>query len=105
MAQERDLQELQLLEQNLSQIAMQKQQFQLQLSEIESAMKELETREKAYKIVGNLLIESDKKTLVEELTGKKEVTELRIKAFEKQESKFKDKVKDLQKSVLDNLGK
>ena len=103
MAEDKDLQELQVLEQNLSNLSVQKQTLQIQLSEIESALKELETKDKAYKIVGNILIETDKVTLVEDLKNKKEVTELRLKSIDKQETKLKDKAKELQQSVMEKM--
>ena len=79
------IQKLQLLEQNLQNFSMQKQQFQSQMIEVDSAFKELENANEAYKIVGNIMISSDKEKLKEELKDKKERLELRIKTIEKQE--------------------
>ncbi|MEK6968386.1 MAG: prefoldin subunit beta [Nanoarchaeota archaeon] len=101
--QSKQLQELQVLEQSLSSISMQKQNIQMQATEIESALKELENKDKAFKIVGNILIEADKATLMEELNGKKEIAELRLKTFEKQESKLKEKMQELQNDVMQKM--
>ncbi len=99
----KNMQELQMIEQNLQNVLMQKQNFQVQIAEIDSALKELEGKESAYKIVGNLLVESDAKTLVQELAGKKEVAELRLKSIEKQEAKLQEKAQSLQKEILGTM--
>jgi prefoldin beta subunit len=83
---------------------MQKQQFQLQQVEIESALKELEKVNEAYKIVGNIMVLSKKDDLIEDLKSKKEVIELRIKNMEKQESQLREKASKLQNEVLKEMG-
>jgi len=62
---------LQIMEQNLQALGMQKQQFSTQLFEIDSALKELDKTETAYKIVGNIMVSANKDTLQKELTQKK----------------------------------
>ena len=65
---EKKIQQLQLLEQNLSNIIMQKQTFQMHLMENENALKELEkTNKNAYKIIGTIMISSAKEDLKKEL--------------------------------------
>jgi prefoldin beta subunit len=93
---EESLQRLQLLEQNLQQIAMQRQQFSSQLFEVEGALKELESSEVAYKIVGGVMFGVKKAELKSDLEGKKELIELRVKTLEKQEQQLKDKFKKLE---------
>jgi prefoldin beta subunit len=94
---------MQLLEQNMQNMMMQKQQFQSQLIEVTSALEELETTEKAYKIVGNIMVLSKKDDLKKDLESKKEMVELRIKSIEKQESELKEKAKGLQQEVLKEM--
>jgi prefoldin beta subunit len=84
---------------------MQKQQFQLQQVEIESALKELENVNEAYKIVGNIMVLSKKDDLKEDLTSKKEVIGLRIKNMEKQENQLREKASKLQNEVLKGMSK
>lgn len=96
---------LQLLEQQLQQFALQRQQFQTQLFEIESALTESEKTEKAYKIVGNLMVVTDKETLKKELEQKKEIVHLRIKNIEKQEKRIQEDVKKLQEDILGKMKK
>lgn len=94
------IQQLQLLEQNVQHLFMQKQQFQTQLLEMESAAKELETSKSSYKIIGNILVSSDPKKLLAEAKEKLETINLRISTIEKQESKLKERIKNLQADVL-----
>src|SRR3989344_1663729 len=99
-AHQEQLQRIQLLEQNIQAINMQKQQFQTQLFEIDGAARELQTSPVAYKIIGGLMISIEKETLTKELASKKELLELRIQTLEKQENQLKEKVKKSQGDVL-----
>jgi prefoldin beta subunit len=105
MTQETDnkIKDLQMIEQNTQQYVMQKQQFQAQLVEIDSAMKELKQTDISYKIVGNIMVKTDIKDQLEDLKKKKEMFELRIKTLEKQESKLKEKAKEIQQEVLGDM--
>lgn len=96
---EQEIAQLQLYEQGLQNILMQKHQFQSQSIEIESALKELESAKEAYKIVGNIMVASKKEDLKSELESKKETTNLRIKTLEKQENQIREKAKKLQEEV------
>ncbi len=96
---------LQMIEQNVQSLLMQKQQFQAQLFEVESALKEIEKTEEAYKIVGNVMIKADKTALKTELNAKKEIVDLRLKNIDKQEKQLKDKAETLQKEVMGKLKK
>lgn len=95
---------LQLLEQNLQAFTAQRQSFQMQITEIEHALEELKnTKEKPFKIVGSLMIATEKEELQKELSSRKEIIELRIKNLEKQEAQFKEKAEALQKEVVKAL--
>lgn len=94
---------MQLMEQNIQNFLMQKQQFQAQMIEITSALDELEPAETAYKIIGNVMVLSNKEKLKKDLEQKKEMMELRIKSIEKQETEIKDKAKKLQQEVLSEI--
>ncbi len=100
---EKNINKLQLLEQNIQQYSAQKQQFQMQLIEVESALDELEGTDEAFKIIGNIMVKSSKEDLLEDLNKKKEMFELRIKTLDKQEAKLKEKIKDLQEDVMTEL--
>ena len=100
---EENIMQLQLLEQNIQNFLMQKRQFQVQLSEVDSALENLKDANKAYKIVANIMIDSKKDVLENELKQKKEVLELRIKNLEKQEERIREKSQKLQKEVLGSM--
>ena len=97
------MKQIQMIEQNMQMLQQQKQQFQTQLVEVEAALKELESAEESYKIVGNIMISSPKEVLIKELGQKKEILELRVQSFEKQEKKTKERFKDLQAEVMGSM--
>ena len=99
------IQRLQMIEQNLQNFMAQKQQFQSQLFELENALKELGTTSQAYKIIGNIMVASDKEALTKDLEQKKEIAELRISSIEKQEKQLKEKAKNIQEEVMGNMKK
>ena len=94
-----------MFEQSMQSFLGQKQQFQVQLVEIESALNELDNTEKAYKIVGSIMVQSDKNELKADLKSKKEMLELRIKTMEKQESQVREKASKLQSEILKKIKK
>ncbi len=102
---EQKISQLQMFEQGLQSFLQQKQQFQGQMMEIESALEELTGAKEAYKIVGNIMVKTDKDELQKDLGSKKEMLEIRIRAIEKQESQLKEKAKKLQEEVLQQLKK
>ena len=63
---EEKIAQLQLLEQNMQTFLMQKQQFQLQLSEVASALENLKDSKKSYKIIANIMIDVNKEDLEKE---------------------------------------
>ncbi|MBN1792633.1 prefoldin subunit [Candidatus Woesearchaeota archaeon] len=95
--------QLSMLEQNIQQFSMQKQQFQSQLVEVESAEKELEGAKEAFKIISNVMVSCDKDALRKELSSKREMLNLRVESFEKQEAKLKEKAEELQKEVMEAI--
>lgn len=96
--------ELQTMEQNLQNFAMQKQRFQISQTEIENALEEIKkTKDEAYKIIGSIMVKSKKEDLEKDLNEKKDILDLRIKNIEKQENKIKEKATELQKEVMNKL--
>jgi len=100
---EEKIQQLQLIEQNMQNFLLQKQQFQSQLSEMESALSELNGKKTAYRIIGNIMVESKSEDLEKEIKEKKNIVELRMKNLEKQEEKIREKAKALQEEVLEKM--
>tara|TARA_Y100000034_G_C6798293_1_gene357962 strand:- start:100 stop:426 length:327 start_codon:yes stop_codon:yes gene_type:complete len=99
------LQQMQMIEQSIQQFSLQRQQFQSQLLEINSALEELDKSEESYKIIGNIMVNTDKTKLKEDLARKKEVVELRIKTLESQETKMKEKSQAMQQDVMKDMKK
>lgn len=100
---EQKIQQLQLYEQSVQNIILQKQQFQSQITEIESALKELETATISYRIIGNIMVNSEKEAIKRDLELRKSQAEMRIKALEKQESKIKEKAQTLQSEIMKKM--
>ena len=102
---EQKIGQLQMFEQSLQSFLGQKQQFQIQLVEVESALNELNGTDKAFKIIGNIMVESDKSELKADLQSKREMLELRIKTMEKQELQVREKASKLQSEILKKIKK
>ena len=101
---EQKIEQIQLIEQNLQNILGQKQNFQSQLLEVENALEELKkSKDKVYRIVGSIMVLSEKQDVEKYLNSKKEIVELRIKNLEKQEDKLKEKVNEFQQEILKEL--
>lgn len=95
------LQELQILESNLRNLLMQKQGFQIELSETESALKEIQPSEgDVYKIAGQFLIKTKKQGVIDSLEKKQKMLKLRIESIERQESSINEKIEALQKDLM-----
>jgi len=106
MAEQEQMQQFQMIEQNLQVLLTQKQTFQAQLLEIENALAEIEkTEDKVYKIIGAIMIHASKEETKKELEERKKILELRIKSIEKQETTLKDKAESLQEELVKHLKK
>jgi len=99
------IQRLQLMEQNLQQLLAQKQQFQAQVFELDKALKELKDTSEAYKIIGNIMVKSDRAELEKDVQQRKELADLRVQTLDKQEKQIRDKAQSLQKDVMALLKK
>lgn len=95
--------QLQLLQQNMQNLLLQKQQLQNNLVELESALQEIKASEKCYKIVGHIMVAARNDTLSKELTEKKEMNNLRLKNYLSQEEKLKKSIEDTQKELMQDL--
>jgi prefoldin beta subunit len=86
------VEELQLLEQAMQNLALQKQLFQVELAETENALENLKNvKDEVYQIVGNLMFKTEKEPVKKELEHKKQILDLRIKSIEKQEEDLNTK--------------
>ncbi len=97
---------LQQLQQTLQGVMAQKQQLELQLTEVERAVNELEKLAETaviYKSIGALLVKSKKDNVTTELTERKELLKLRVDVLAKQEGRLQTQVKDLQEKLQRDL--
>jgi|SRR3989344_2759661 len=100
------IQEIQILEQNLHNLILQKQAFQIELNETENASSEIErTKEDVFKIISNIMIKTEKNKLKEELNRKKELLNLRLKSIDSQEDEFSKQLEELRKEIMKKLKK
>lgn len=98
---ENKIQELQMLEQSLQNTLMQKQAFQMELSETKAALGELKNSgDEVFKIIGQLMIKSEKSKITDDLENKEKILNLRISTLEKQENSLTEKFEDLRKEIL-----
>lgn len=96
--------QLQMMEQNIQTFMNQRQNFQAQQLEIDNALKELESSKgDCYKMVGSIMIATEKEKLKKDLQSRKEVVELRLKNIKKQEDSIKEKAEKLQSEVIKEL--
>ena len=96
--------QLQMLEQNIQNFSMQKQTMQTQLIEVDNALEELEkSKGNVYKIIGTVMIASEKENLKKDLDSKKEIILIKTKSIEKQENQLREKAAKLQEEVLKEI--
>jgi prefoldin beta subunit len=89
-------------QQSLQAIMVQKQQVDMELSDIDKALSELNKvadDESVYKTAGSLLIKVKKLDIMKELEEKKELATTRSMVLTKQENRMKETVKDLQTRI------
>ena len=101
MKSEDNFQEMQILEQNLQNLLLQKQAFQMELVETQSALKEIKkSNDDVFKLIGQLMIKTEKKKIIDELENKNKILELRIKNLEKQEVFLTDKLEKIREEIM-----
>ncbi len=106
MAADKKVNEMRLLEQNLQNLLFQKQAFQMELSETNHALREVEKAgEEIFKIIGQLMIKADKSKTKKELEDKKKVLDLRFKAIEKQEDSMREELEKIREAVIKSVNK
>ena len=97
---------LQQLQQTLQAVTSQKQQLEIELSESDRALAELDKitdQTPVYKSVGSLLLKSERQTLLSELKERKELLGTRITVLGRQEERTKERMKELQTKLQEKL--
>ncbi|MEK6928207.1 MAG: prefoldin subunit beta [Nanoarchaeota archaeon] len=94
------IQELQALEQNHQAFLMQKQSIQMELNETLNALEEVKkTSGDVYRVLGNVMVKSDKEKIIKDLEEKKRISEMRVSAIEKQEKIIHSNIDVLKKEI------
>ena len=102
-----DIKRYQDLVEKLRIISLNKQQLQVQLSEITNALKELEASSEdtaTFEIVGSIMIAKKRDSLIDKLKSLQETMEIRLKTLEKQEDLLKKQLSELEKKLTRKLG-
>lgn len=97
---------LQQLQQTLQSVLAQKQQVEIELTEIEQALSELQKMTDdavIYKAIGSLLVKSEKAKITTDLNERKELLNTRATVLGKQEERLRPQIKDLQTKLQQDL--
>jgi prefoldin beta subunit len=90
------------LQQNLQSVAMQRQQVDAELADAEKTLEELKNvtaEEQIYKYVGSLLVKVTKDAISKDLEEKKDISNTRTLVLNKQETRLKENIKELQTKI------
>ncbi len=97
---------LQQLQQTLQSVLAQKQQVEIELTEIEQALSELQKTADdtvIYKAIGSLLVKAEKEKVTADLNERKELLNTRAKVLGKQEERIRTQLKELQTKLQQDL--
>lgn len=97
---------LQQLQQTLQSVLVQKQQVELELTEVEQALSELQkVADDAviYRSIGSLLVKTEKARVVADLNERKELLNMRATVLGKQEERLRSQIKELQAKIQQDL--
>ena len=97
---------MQQSQQNLQSILMQKQQVEMENAESDRALEELKKAaddDQVFKYAGTILIKSDKKSLIDELEQKKELSKTKSTVLAKQEERLKTSLQEQEQKIQEML--
>ena len=97
---------LQQLQQTLQSILAQKQQVEMEKTEVDQTVVELQkTAEDAviYKAIGSLLVKAEKPKVTEELVERKELLDTRSTVLARQEERMRSQIKEAQTKLQEDL--
>lgn len=99
------IRKIQIYEQKIQALSMQKQELATHLNEVESAIQALNDSKgkESYKIIGNIMILNENSEILKELTLNKKKFEMRIKSLDKQENELKSVAESIQKEALKEI--
>ena len=97
---------MQQSQQNLQSILMQKQQVEMENVESDRALEELKKasdEDQVFKYAGSILIKSNKKSLLDELEEKKELSKTKSTVLAKQEERLKARLQEQEQKIQEML--
>ena len=97
---------LQQLQQTLQTILAQKQQVEMEKTEVDQTLAELQkTADEAviYKAIGSLLVKAEKAKVTEELNERKSLLDTRSTVMARQEERIRSQVKEAQTKLQEDL--
>jgi len=97
---------LQQVQQTLQTVLAQKQQVEIELTEIEQALGEMQKMAEdavIYKAIGTLLVKAEKAKITVDLNERKELLNTRATVLGKQEERLRSQMKDLQAKLQQDL--
>ena len=97
---------LQQLQQTLQSVLAQKQQVEMEQTEVDQTITELQkTADDAviYKAIGSLLVKAEKAKTTEELVERKELLNTRSTVLSRQEERIRSQVKETQTKLQEDL--
>ncbi len=100
----RSLMEYEGMEKQLEVLLIQKHQLQIQLNEVGHALEELKKADgEIYRSVGSIIIKTTKEVAQKDLNEKKELYDVKLSAFTKQEERLRSTVVDAQKKLQEKM--
>jgi prefoldin beta subunit len=97
---------LQQLQQTLQSVLAQKQQVDMEHTEVEQTLTELQKTADdvvIYKAIGSLLVKAEKAKVTEDLVERKELLTTRSTVLARQEERIRSQVKDVQTKLQEDL--
>ena len=102
---QRQIQELQMMEQSFQQLLMQKNAFSMESNETDLIIKEVgKTEGEVSRIIGNqVVIKTTKEAILEDMKNKKQLIETRMKSINEQEKDFSEKIEAIREEVMKKI--
>lgn len=97
---------LQQLQQTLQSVLAQKQQVEIEQTEIEQTLNELQKAADdavIYKAIGSVMVKAEKTNLMTELSERKELLNTRAAVLGKQEERLRSQLKEVQTKLQEDL--
>ena len=103
---EKRFQELQILEQQVQTLLMERQQSQIEIHEAENALEELKKAQgDVFRVLNGIMIKAEKNALTKEIEEKRKIADVKIKAIEKREAILQKSIGNLREELQKNLAK